>query len=232
MDHTGEKPRDPGRRRQGRPRQSEDEVGRDKLLERARVAMITRPQIDIQRREIAEVVGVTPALISYYFPDKWRLLEAAAHPIVVQHIGAIDKLLESGGTTEDLFIGLISIYISFSIEHGHTIDYYVASSRKIGKFENIRMMLASHRKIVTFFERGVETGFFRDLDPELMQSMLWSLCQYVSDIPKTEHRPASSPELWRHGGAGIQTLVLNLFSNGIFRSTMNLPHDAAATSNR
>ncbi len=69
--------------------------GRDKLIEQSRKIINLRPRMDIQRREIAEIVGVTPALINYYFPDKWTLLEAAAYPFVTELVTNITSTLNS-----------------------------------------------------------------------------------------------------------------------------------------
>jgi len=69
-------------RTQGRPVRGDAMAGRDWLIQKTRIAMKFKPRIDMQRREIAEFAGVTPALVSYYFPDKGGLFEAAAKPFL------------------------------------------------------------------------------------------------------------------------------------------------------
>jgi AcrR family transcriptional regulator len=62
------------------PRQSSTEVRRQQILEAAGAVIAERGICETRIADIANVLGVSPALILYYFPSKDRLLgEALAH---------------------------------------------------------------------------------------------------------------------------------------------------------
>ena len=65
------------------------------MVEKMREIMKSKPKIDIQRREIAEFMGVTPALVGYYFPDKRSLIEEAASPLIDEYIAEVRKQISA-----------------------------------------------------------------------------------------------------------------------------------------
>lgn len=213
-------------RGQGRPRQSESEVGRDRLIERTRAAMNLRPRTDIQRREIADVIGVTPALITYYFPDKWSLLEAAAHPVITEHVAAIDHMLASQGSHMNKLKVLIRIYLMFNRDYGYLLDYYISAGEKLDKPKNLQLLVAAHTSIVGFFSDGIANGVFKDTNAGTLQSLLWCICQYLGRIPESQYAPALTPrephKLMEHH----QDLVLELFADGVFQPAIRQPETA------
>lgn len=172
------------KRGQGRPGRDAQEVGRDRLVEMVRVAMHPRPKIDIQRREIADVAGVTPALVSYYFPDKWTLLEAAARPIIEMHVDRVREMLRSTMSPVDKIKQLIRLYIVFNREHGHLLDYYLASIDKKSAGESLEFLAKVHGEIIDFLRTAVDERCLRDTNAEVLHSIIWSICQYVAQLPQ------------------------------------------------
>ena len=171
------------RRGQGRPGSDEQEVGRDRLLEKVRTAMRLRPRVDIQRREIADVAGVTPALVNYYFPDKWALLESAARPVVEAHIEQVRELLRSTETPAGKLKRLVRQYIVFNREHGHLLDYYMESIQKRGALERLDALATAHGEIVDFLRLNVDEAQLGGTSPEILQSIIWSTCRHVAQLP-------------------------------------------------
>ena len=207
-----------GTRGPGRPRHEDREVGREKLIERARAAMNLRPRTDIQRREIADAVGVTPALITYYFPDKWSLLEEAACPIIADHVATIEAILNAPTSMIEKFRRLVDTYITFNREHGYILDYYISSVLKREKQDSILVLAKSHENIVAFFSSGVSQGLFKDVNVELVQSMLWSVCRYLGHLPESRYDVVLSPDQRRDLAADQQSIVVDLFLNGLLQT--------------
>ena len=205
-------------RRRGRPTLREHEVGRDVLLERARAAMNVRPRTDILRREIAEMAGVTPALINYYFADKWQLLEAAAQPIVEAHVVRIHELLSAKHDVAQTLKSLISHYIVFNREHGYLLDYYILSSDKLGRAENLELLSGARAAIIAFFRSAIREKHLREMDPEILQALVWGLCKHLPQLSSERHEQV----LRSYDEAdvnGKQTeIVCNLPFNGVLAS--------------
>ncbi len=68
------------KRAQGRPARGENEVGSHKIVEGMRNALRTTKTVNVTRKDIASFAGVTPALVTYYFPERNGLIEAATFP--------------------------------------------------------------------------------------------------------------------------------------------------------
>ena len=78
------------KRAQGRPARGDNEVGSQKIVEGMQVALRTLQTTNVTRKEIAWYAGVTPALVTYYFPERNALIEAATLPVVQ---ALVDKVL-------------------------------------------------------------------------------------------------------------------------------------------
>ena len=70
------------RRVQGRPARGENEVGVKKIVEGMRAALRALQNTKVSRKDVAGHAGVTPALVTYYFPQRSDLIEAATLPVV------------------------------------------------------------------------------------------------------------------------------------------------------
>ena len=90
------------------------------MIEKMREIMKSKPKIDIQRREIAEFMGVTPALVGYYFPDKRSLIEEAASPLIDEYITQVKQSLSNAHNPLETFRRLI--YIFYKIQPGKRIS--------------------------------------------------------------------------------------------------------------
>ena len=166
-------------RRQGRPSRGEREIGRDHLIESTRGAMRARPKIDIQRREIAEHAGVTPALVSYYFPDKALLLEVAAQPVIEAYAADVRFILRSRTKAEDRLHRLISLFLAFNTEQGFILDHYLEVSNAKRRDANVAMLIAIKEELIAFFEELIGLGIVKGNDQQFLPAALWGLCRYV-----------------------------------------------------
>ena len=99
------------KRIQGRPKQGDCQVGRERIIS-GFVDMVRSGSYDeISRKQIALSVGITPALITYYFPKGDFLIKEALTPVFLQWYAEFDEILLRKDTSWDtrliLSIGLI-----------------------------------------------------------------------------------------------------------------------------
>ena len=125
-------------RAKGRPPRGDGEVGRTRLLERTREALKGKPRIDMQRREIAMFAGVTPALISYYYPDKWDLFAAAAKPVIEAYIISVREILRATTPSRLKLEALIGFFVEFNCNHSHLFDFYIENGEKMAGKEYLK----------------------------------------------------------------------------------------------
>lgn len=173
-------------RPQGRPPRGGRETGRDHLIESARGAMRARPKIDIQRREIAEHAGVTPALVSYYFPDKAILLEVAAQPVIEAYAADVRLVLRSRTGPQDRLKRLISLFLAFNAEQGFILDHYLEVSHAKRRDTNMAMLNAVKEELCAFFAELIAKGVVRGDDPQFLPAALWGLCRHVGRRADTD----------------------------------------------
>jgi AcrR family transcriptional regulator len=202
-------------RLRGRPRQSEREVGRDKLIEQSRKVMNLRPRMDIQRREIAEIVGVTPALINYYFPNKWTLLEEASYPFIKDLIVSVDNLLDSPSGNRKKFEALVEIYLKFHGKSGYAMYYYVIASKRLKKRENINTINAYRSKAYGIIRQIMPSDVPEGHGAETVHAMLWSVCECLGRLPTRYRGQALVEEGGLANVSAFHPLVLDLFSRGV-----------------
>lgn len=193
-----DEPEDGAARPQGRPPRGGREIGRDHLIESTRGAMRARPKLDIQRREIAEHAGVTPALVSYYFPDKAQLLEVAAQPVIEGYAADVRLVLRSRTRPEDKLKRLVSLFLAFNSEQGFILDHYLEVSAVKRRDVNVAMLAAVKAELSAFFEELIGLGIVRGDDPDFLSAALWGLCRYVgrrgeADMFKDHEGFAASP---------------------------------------
>ena len=170
-------------RSQGRPARGDGEVGRMRLLERTREALKAKPRIDLQRREIALAAGVTPALVSYYYPDKWDLLAAAAKPVVESYTAEVRAILAAKGTPHRKVLALTYLFIDFNFQHGYLLDFYLENNARMARQDDMRHLQEVYAELTLFFDNLLRDGLMRGDSPAFIQASLWGLCKHVAQQP-------------------------------------------------
>lgn len=199
-------------RSQGRPARGEGEVGRMRLLERTREALKAKPKIDLQRREIALAAGVTPALVSYYYPDKWDLLTAAAKPVIESYTAEVRAILGAEGTPHRKVLSLTYLFVDFNFQHGYLLDFYLENNARMARQDDMRHLQEVYGEMRDFFAGLLRDGLMRGDNPAFIQASLWGLCKYVAQQPSLAGL-AGLPEKDRVLRAEAEK-VCDLFLNG------------------
>ena len=136
------------------------------MIEKMREIMKSKPKIDIQRREIAEFMGVTPALVGYYFPDKRSLIEEAADPLIDEYIAQIKGRMAAANDPLETLRQLVYIFIKFNQESGYLLDFYlehVATRRNHSSAPKLREV---SEEMNGFFSSLMRAGLIRGGDPQ------------------------------------------------------------------
>ena len=165
---------------QGRPPRGDGEVGRTRLLERTRDALKSKPKIDIQRREIAIAAGVTPALVSYYYPDKWQLFAAAARPVIKAYIAELHAVLRPATPPRLKVLSLVNLFIHFNYHQGYLLDFYLENSDRMARKEDLGELHEVYRDMQLFFESLLHDGLVRGEGPAFIQTALWGSCKHLA----------------------------------------------------
>jgi AcrR family transcriptional regulator len=170
-------------RAQGRPPRGDGEVGRTRLLDRTRDALKSKPKIDMQRREIAIFAGVTPALVSYYYPDKWDLFAAAARPVVEAYVEEMREILHQMVAPRLKVLCLVHLFIEFNFHQGYLLDFYLENSDRMARKEDLRALREVYDEMLVFFGQLLDDGLVRGDSPAFIQSSLWGWCKYLAQQP-------------------------------------------------
>ena len=99
------------KRVQGRPARGDDEVGAQKIVEGMRAALRTLQNTKVSRKDVAGHAGVTPALVTYYFPERNSLVEAVTLPVVRALVHKVRDCIERDGPARQRLIEAIEVLL-------------------------------------------------------------------------------------------------------------------------
>ena len=201
---------------QGRPTRGEKQVGRSRMIEKMREIMKSKPKIDIQRREIAEFMGVTPALVGYYFRDKRSLIEEAANPLIDEYIAQVKGRIAATHDPLETLRSLVYIFVKFNQESGYLLDFYIEHVTTRKNHNSLPKLREVYEEMNGFFSDLMRAGLIRGEDPRLVQSAVWGMCRYIGQ----QHNISDAPLHGRGGDlASLQVLadsIFDLIVNGIW----------------
>lgn len=189
------------------------------MVEKMREIMKSKPKIDIQRREIAEFMGVTPALVGYYFPDKRSLIEEAASPLIDEYIAEVKESISTIHNPLATLRRLIYIFIRFNQESGYLLDFYIEHVTTRKNHNSLPKLREVYEEMNGFFSDLMRAGLIRGEDPRLVQSAVWGMCRYIGQQQNISDAPRQS----KGGDMGtLQNLADTIFDltvNGIWVPT-------------
>ncbi len=157
-----------------------DGVGQAVILERMRAALRERPRADLQRQELAKYARVTPALISYYFPDRSALFTAAAQPVIDKYIADLRAILGSNDLWVAQLRSLTSLLVHFNFREGYLIDFYLAHSKISGDLTASDRLNDIDEEIIDFFGKLPREQRLGGECAHMLQSTLWGMCKHVA----------------------------------------------------
>ncbi len=184
-----------------------------------REIMRSKPKIDIQRREIAEFMGVTPALVGYYFPDKRSLIEEAASPLIDEYIAEVKKRITAIDDPWETLRSLIFIFIKFNQESGYLLDFYIEHVTTRTNHNSLPKLREVYEVMNGFFSDLIRAGLIRGEDPRLVQSAVWGMCRYIGQQQNISDAPRQSHSGDKGSLQSLADFIFDLTVNGIW-----IPH--------
>ena len=188
------------------------------MIAKMREIMRSKPKIDIQRREIAEFMGVTPALVGYYFPDKRSLIEEAASPLIDEYIAQVKGRIAEANDPLETLRELVYIFFRFNQESGYLLDFYIEYVTTRRNHNSLLKLREVYEEINGFFSSLMRAGLIRGEDPKVLQSAVWGMCRYIGQQQSIGDASSQS----RSGDIGsLRTLadsIFDLIVNGIWIS--------------
>ena len=186
------------------------------MVEKMREIMKSKPKIDIQRREIAEFMGVTPALVGYYFPDKRSLIEEAASPLIDEYIAEVRKQISAADAPLEKLQSLVYTFIKFNQESGYLLDFYIEHVTTRRNHNSLPKLREVYEEMNGFFSELIRSKLIRGEDPRLVQSAVWGMCRYVGQ----QQNIGDAPNKNKGGDTGslkyIAGFIFDLIVNGIW----------------
>lgn len=211
------------KRSQGRPCRGGNEVGRSRIVDSLRDMMRAEPDGELSRKNLAKFAGVTPALITYYFPGRDALIEEAARPVIEAHFRELDLIL-SGGEAPDVTLKSIIHFLFRCYRRDIAIiSAYRALVRRQGDSRLPDYLLEMSRRLGDFFK---ESGADAPRRALMLQAALWGICQYGSEATRID-----SPVATVDGSVDDVETIFDMFAASLpMMPSVSVPHAPFAMS--
>jgi TetR/AcrR family transcriptional regulator len=171
--------------KRGRPLRERGKETEEQILDAAEQVFAQNGYSGTRMQEIADAVGVTKAMIHYYFETKELLFRAVLDRILFELI----KLVQEVTTGEASRVGQLERFIrgffDYVARHPHfgRLTFFVAG-REGRYFDNIvtSFFRPLFERGVAFIQEGVEEGTFREVDAEQLLLSIYAITMgYLAD---------------------------------------------------
>jgi AcrR family transcriptional regulator len=170
------------KRSQGRPSRGGNEVGSDRIVESLRGMLRSRRFDHASRKNLAEYAGVTPALITYYFPSKDGLIEQATKPIMEEYASQLQSILSGDDEPDSKLRRVISLLVGCYERDAGILDVYSELVRARGDSLKPNYIDVMSQELSKFFTDWFEKSSMPMHHCAMMQGALWGMCQFVAQI--------------------------------------------------
>jgi AcrR family transcriptional regulator len=170
------------KRSQGRPCRGGNEVGSDRIIGSLRDMLRSRRMDCTSRKSLAEFAGITPALITYYFPDKDSLIEEATKPIIEEYARQLSAILRQDEAPDIKLRKVIGLLISCYERDAGILDAYSELARQKGEALQPNYVAMMTEELAKFFGDWFDQGTTQAHHPAMLQGALWGMCQFVAQV--------------------------------------------------
>ncbi len=144
-----------------------------------RSALRSRQNIHVTRKDIAQFAGITPALVTYYFPDKDSLIEATTVPIVAAMVEAVANCLSAARDERENLLRAIAILIDAYGRDAAIIDLFI--SYRCSKGDKLPDLLGTMEAVfLNFYDQWLQNHTDRPYDAEYLQRATIGMCKIVA----------------------------------------------------
>lgn len=158
---------------------SRDQDTEERIFEAAREVLLQRGSGNVRMKDIAEVAGINPALLNYYFRSKDRLLEAVFQREAGRFIPQEIAILASDRPLEEKVRTIVEDYLDFMMSNPF-LPAYVACEVNHHP-ERLEAFISTVAEVPldvlgAQIDVEVERGAMRPIDPPQFLINLVSLC--------------------------------------------------------
>lgn len=203
------------KRSQGRPCRGDNEVGRLRIVDSLQQMLRDQSFEDLSRKSIAKHIGVTPALITYYFPSRESLIEEATKPIIEAYSNSIRTIIYSNLDTATKLSRLVRTLVdAYRYDAGILKAYSDLVSRrdKSSTFDYLELISSD---ISVFLTELLQRRPYSAYDLAALQGAIWGMCASVARMEWTHEQIDTSINLSFPCEADYLTPVLNLLNGGL-----------------
>ncbi len=168
------------RRVQGRPARGENEVGSQKIVEGMRAALRVLQNTNVSRKDIALHAGVTPALVTYYFPERNSLIEAATLPIAQALVSKIRACIERDGPTRQHLVQAIEVLLEYYTRDVVVIDLFIQHRASSSDTTLPDLTAELDDLLRSFFERWLRDNPGSIYDAEFLRKGMMGACRSIA----------------------------------------------------
>ena len=188
------------KRAQGRPPRGENEVGSHKIVEGMRNALRTTRTVNVTRKDVASFAGVTPALVTYYFPERNGLIEAAALPVVQALVGEVAACFETFEPARQQLSRAVLVLLEAFTRDGSIIQLFSQYQSSQPETTVPDLLRDLDTCLVSFFERWLGENENALYDAKFLQRALIGICKSIGDdeaASQTQGLPHTSEQKMR-----------------------------------
>jgi AcrR family transcriptional regulator len=169
------------RRPPGRPR---DDAHRTALIDQTMRLLQTTPPSNLTRLEIARAAGVDPALIRYYFGDKYKLFAEVIALIAAEIERLGSAALASTGTPKERLARLVRANhdVHRRYPHYHQLILDQITHGRPETVQRIRSEMSGRLRegLLDLMRDGERRGELRVVDPGHLAIAIIGMCEYFS----------------------------------------------------
>ena len=136
---------------------------------------------NVTRKDIASYAGVTPALVTYYFPERNGLIEAATLPVLQALVGDVAGCFEAVEPTRQQLSRAILVLLKAYHRDGVIIQLF--SQYRSSQADPVVPDLLKDLDacLVSFFERWLQANENVIYDAPFLQKALIGICKSLGD---------------------------------------------------
>ncbi len=165
----------------GRPR---DDVQRTALINETLRLLQTTPPSHLTRLDIARAAGVDPALIRYYFGDKYKLFAEVIALIAAEIERGGTEALTSEGTPKERIARLVrashDVHRRYPHYHQLILDQIIRGRPETVQRIRAEMSASLRKGLLEVMQEGAARGDLRVVDPGHLGIAIIGMCEYFS----------------------------------------------------
>ena len=207
------------KRTAGRPVRGLNDVERLRILEASRSFLRLNADGEFTRRDLADFVGVAPALISYYFPERSDLVRAAVAPIIEQYSERLSIIDRSDLSQPDKLIAIVCLLVECNLRDRAMIKAFYAVNLAGPGFTGSKFMRLLSTDITGCIAASVDKERSTYYGLDFIMNSLWNVCESAAVEVLSMVQAADNPS--RRADTGLTVTR----DPGLFRHESQSPPD-------